>query len=39
MPTVVLPFLFAEEFGLDQVRVIMANAARQLEPADADGSA
>jgi len=39
MPTVVLPFLFAEEFGLDQVRVLMANAARQLEPADADGSA
>ena len=26
MPTVVLPFLFAEEFGLDEVRTLMANA-------------
>ncbi len=35
MPTVVLPFLFAEEFGLDEVRTLMANASRQLEPAGA----
>ena len=32
MPTVLLPFLFAEEFGLAEVRVLMANATRQLEP-------
>ncbi len=32
MPTVLLPFLFAEEFGLDQVRALMANATQQLTP-------
>lgn len=30
MPTVLLPFLFAEEFGLDEVRSLMANATGQL---------
>ncbi len=33
MPTVLLPFVFAEEFGLDEIRALMANATRQLEPA------
>jgi anion-transporting ArsA/GET3 family ATPase len=32
MPTVLLPFLFAEEFGLEQVRALMANALPQLAP-------
>lgn len=32
MPTVLLPFLFAEEFGLAQVRALMTNATRQLTP-------
>lgn len=32
MPTVLLPFLFAEEFGLEQVRSLMANATQQLAP-------
>lgn len=32
MPTVLLPFLFAEEFGLEQVRALMANATQQLTP-------
>ncbi len=35
MPTVVLPFLFAEEFGLDEVRALMTRATEQLAPADA----
>jgi hypothetical protein len=39
MPTVLLPFVFAEEFGLDEVRALMANAAGQLEPQGAAGSA
>jgi anion-transporting ArsA/GET3 family ATPase len=39
MPTVVLPFLFAEEFGLDEVRMLMANASEQLAPASAGESA
>ena len=30
MPTVVLPFVFAEEFGLDEVRTLMQTATRQL---------
>jgi len=38
MATVVLPFVFAEEFGLDAVRGLMADAGRQLETAAA-GSA
>lgn len=29
MPTVVLPFLFAEEFGLDEVRALLANGTLQ----------
>ncbi len=32
MPTVRLPFLFAEEFGLAEVRALMASASRQLAP-------
>lgn len=31
MPTVLLPFLFAEEFGLAELRALMANATRQLD--------
>jgi hypothetical protein len=31
MPTILLPFLFAEEFGLDEVRALLTNAT--LEPA------
>jgi anion-transporting ArsA/GET3 family ATPase len=38
MPTVVLPFLFAEEFGLDELRSLIAKAAPQLAPV-AGGSA
>lgn len=38
MPTVVLPFLFAEEFGLDEVRSLMARAAEQLAPGVAAAS-
>ena len=30
MPTVVLPFLFAEEFGIDEVRALMAKATPHL---------
>jgi anion-transporting ArsA/GET3 family ATPase len=37
MPTVLLPFLFAEEFGLDEVRALMANATRQLDPLEGRG--
>jgi hypothetical protein len=33
MPTVVLPFLFAEEFGLDEVRALTADVAPQLAAA------
>ncbi len=33
MPTVVLPFVFAEEFGLEAVRALMADASRQLDAA------
>ncbi len=32
MPTVLLPFVFAEEFGLPEVRALMADARRQLVP-------
>ncbi len=32
MPMVLLPFLFAEEFGLAEVRALMANATEQLLP-------
>jgi anion-transporting ArsA/GET3 family ATPase len=39
MPTVVLPFLFAEEFGLDEVRALLANATVGSGPATAAGSA
>jgi anion-transporting ArsA/GET3 family ATPase len=39
MPTVVLPFLFAEEFGLDEVRALMANATLQPGTTAAAGSA
>jgi hypothetical protein len=31
MPTVLVPFLFAEEFGLDEVRALLTNAT--LQPA------
>jgi anion-transporting ArsA/GET3 family ATPase len=31
MPTVLLPFVFSEEFGLDELRSLMANATGQLE--------
>ncbi len=34
MPTVELPFLFAEEFGLDEVRTLRAHAERQLATLD-----
>jgi anion-transporting ArsA/GET3 family ATPase len=37
MPTVLLPFVFAEEFGLDQLRALVADATRQLAPAPAAG--
>lgn len=30
MPTVLLPFVFSEEFGLDEVRALMTNATQQL---------
>jgi anion-transporting ArsA/GET3 family ATPase len=33
MPTVVLPFLFAEEFGLDEVRALTADVTPQLAAA------
>jgi len=35
MPTVVLPFLFAEEFGLDEVRALTADVTPQLAAAGA----
>ena len=38
MPTVVLPFLFAEEFGLDEVRALTADVTPQLKAISA-GSA
>ena len=39
MPTVLLPFVFAEEFGLDEVRGLMTNAARQLDASLTEGRA
>jgi hypothetical protein len=41
MPTVLLPFVFAEEFGLDEVRGLLAKAARPdpAEHAAGDGPA
>jgi len=36
MPTLVLPFVFAEEFGLDEVRALLADAAKDLVPAGAE---
>ena len=39
MPTVVLPFLFAEEFGLDEVRALMAKATPQLAAFSVEGPA
>jgi anion-transporting ArsA/GET3 family ATPase len=38
MPTVILPFLFAEEFGFDEIRVLMAKATQQLDAFVAAGS-
>lgn len=38
MPTVLLPFLFAEEFGLDEVRALMAKGTLQPGPSSAAGS-
>jgi len=38
MPTVVLPFLFAEEFGLDEVRALTADVTPQLAAAGAGRS-
>jgi hypothetical protein len=36
MPTVVLPFLFAEEFGLDEVRALMRRRSSSPRPRSAD---
>ena len=38
MPTVELPFLFAEEFGLAEVRTLLAHADRQLAALPAIGA-
>jgi anion-transporting ArsA/GET3 family ATPase len=38
MPTVVLPFLFAEEFGLDEVRALTAEVTPQLTAVAAGGA-
>jgi anion-transporting ArsA/GET3 family ATPase len=38
MPTIELPFLFAEEFGLDEVRSLLAHAERQLTTLGLTGS-
>lgn len=39
MPTVVLPFLFAEEFGLDEVRTLIRSATTQLDALASPGAA
>jgi anion-transporting ArsA/GET3 family ATPase len=39
MPTVVLPFLFAEEFGLEEVRALIRSATSQLEALGPGGPA
>lgn len=39
MPAVLLPFLFAEEFGLAEVRALMKNAGRQPAPDPTGASA
>lgn len=38
MPTILLPFVFSEEFGLDELRALMANATSQLEAPAAEGA-
>jgi anion-transporting ArsA/GET3 family ATPase len=38
MPTVLLPFVFSEEFGLDELRSLMGNATSQLATPAAEGA-